>query len=208
MYYSNISSDLEAIAVSAISIIIKYLAMKLTDKLKHYLCLVLAIVTCLMVALIAILSWGIVLFAIYDINTSHTFHSIEVYKISAAFWALLALPSHVFCQIIMYDDKIYAYVMSWIKNHSTKWQVVLSLGYINTYMLDLYFIKNKYTRDFVTYNTDSTESFWIMFPILNLIVYYNMIKDCRSDKGLKEKNSALLKLFVKGQLVTYLIRNY
>ena len=92
--------------------------MKLTDKLKHYLCLVLAIVTCLMVALIAILSWGIVLFAIYDINTSHTFHSIEVYKISAAFWALLALPSHVFCQIIMYDDKIYAYVMSWIKNHS------------------------------------------------------------------------------------------
>lgn len=109
----------------AVSIIIKYLAMKLTDKLKHYLCLVLAIVTCLMVALIAILSWGIVLFAIYDINTSHTFHSIEVYKISAAFWALLALPSHVFCQIIMYDDKIYAYVMSWIKNHSTKWQVVL-----------------------------------------------------------------------------------
>lgn len=75
-------------------------------------------------------------------------------------------------------------------------------------MLDLYFIKNKYTRDFVTYNTDSTESFWIMFPILNLIVYYKMIKDCRSDKGLKEKNSALLKLFVKGQLVTYLIRNY
>ena len=70
--------------------------MKLTDKLKHYLCLVLAIVTCLMVALIAILSWGIVMFAIYDINTSHTFHSIEVYKISAAFWALLALPSHVF----------------------------------------------------------------------------------------------------------------
>ena len=69
-------------------------------------------------------------------------------------------------------------------------------------------IKNKYTRDFVTYNTDSTESFWIMFPILNLIVYYKMIKDCRSDKGLKEKNSALLKLFVKGQLVTYLIRNY
>ena len=181
----------------AVSIIIKYLAMKLTDKLKHYLCLVLAIVTCLMVALIAILSWGIVLF-----------HSIEVYKISAAFWALLALPSHVFCQIIMYDDKIYAYVMSWIKNHSTKWQVVLSLGYINTYMLDLYFIKNKYTRDFVTYNTDSTESFWIMFPILNLIVYYKMIKDCRSYKGLKEKNSALLKLFVKGQLVTYLIRNY
>lgn len=192
----------------AVSIIIKYLAMKLTDKLKHYLCLVLAIVTCLMVALIAILSWGIVLFAIYDINTSHTFHSIEVYKISAVFWALLALPSHVFCQIIMYDDKIYAYVMSWIKNHSTKWQVVLSLGYINTYMLDLYFIKNKYTRDFVTYNTDSTESFWIMFPILNLIVYYKMIKDCRSYKGLKEKNSALLKLFVKGQLVTYLIRNY
>ncbi len=47
-----------------------------------------------------------------------------------------------------------------------------------------------------------------MFPILNLIVYYKMIKDCRSDKGLKEKNSALLKLFVKGQLVTYLIRNY
>ena len=29
--------------------------------------------------------WGIVLFAIYDINTSHTFHSIEIIKYQQPF---------------------------------------------------------------------------------------------------------------------------
>lgn len=177
-------------------------------KLKHILNSILAIITFIMVVLIAILSWGVILFAIYDIIAPHTLNSILIYKLSAALWILLALPSHIFCQIIMYDEKIYDYVMSWIKNNSTKLPVILTLGYINSYFLDLYFIKNRYTHDFVTYNTSATETAEIILPIVNWIVYYKTIRYCRKYAGLQEDNRTLLKFFLKGQLMTHIIRNY
>lgn len=178
------------------------------DKLRHYFNIILAIITFIMIVLIAMLNWGIVFFAIADWTTLHNLNSLNVYEILASFWLLLAIPSHVFCQIIMYDDKIYTLVVKWINDNSTKWLVIFTLSYINTYLLDWYFIKNKYTHDFTTYNKSQTESFWIIFPVLNLIVYYKLIKFCRKYRGMEESNNLILKLFFKGQLITYIIKKY
>ena len=178
------------------------------EQLKHKFNLILAVITCIMVLLIALLSWSLILFAIYDVSVPHTLDSMTIYKLLGAFWIIFALFSHVFCQVIMYDDKIFTFIISRIKNHSTNWLVILTLGYINTYMLDLYLIKNKYTHDFVMYNNGVTETMWIILPILNLIAYYKMIWWCRKYRDLKEGNLTLLKLYSKGQLMTYLIRNY
>lgn len=178
------------------------------NNIKHCFNVIIGIATIIMVVLITILNWGIIFFTIADYMILHISNSKEIYEILGCIWLILAIPSHVFCQIIMYDDRIYTLGLKWINNNSTKWFVMFSLYYIDTYFLDWYFIKKKYSRDFVTYNTSSTESFWIIFPILNLIVYYKMINYCRRHMNLKENNRFLLKLFFNGQLMTYMIKNY
>ena len=178
------------------------------NKLKHYINIILSIITLIMVALIALLVWGLILFAIADWTILNLADSLSVYKLLGGFWLLLVVFSHFFCRVIMYDEKICNFVKEWIKNHPTKWMVIFTLSYINTYWLNWYFIKNRYSKDFVLYNHGGADFLLVMLPILNWIVYYKAIRYGKQYWGLKEDKKILLKLFFKGQLTTYLIKNY
>ena len=65
-----------------------------------------------------------------------------------------------------YDPTISSRILSWVNQHSTALAVWLSLGYINTYLVDLFYIKEKYTQyELLQYRINVTSSTIAMFPI-------------------------------------------
>ena len=77
----------------------------------------------------------------------------------------------------MYDPTISSRILSWVNQHSTVLAVWLSLGYINTYLVDLFYIKEKYTQyELLQYRINVTSSTIAMFPILNIVIYHSIIK--------------------------------
>lgn len=92
------------------------------------------------------------------------------------------IRSHIvsrFFYQIMYDPTISSRILSWVNQHSTVLAVWLSLGYINTYLVDLFYIKEKYTQyELLQYGINVTSSTIAMFPILNIVIYHSIIKKC------------------------------
>lgn len=145
----------------------------------------------LLAIVLSLANWGIILFSIVDTVIIHSAKAILVYKI----WATLAISavilSHAFFYQIMYDLTISSRILSWVNQHSTVLAVWLSLGYINTYLVDLFYIKEKYTQyELLQYGINVTSSTIAMFPILNIVIYHSIIKKMRKN----------------AQLMTYLIR--
>ena len=145
----------------------------------------------LLAIVLSLANWGIILFSIVDTVIIHSAKAILVYKI----WATLAISavilSHAFFYQIMYDLTISSRILSWVNQHSTVLAVWLSLGYINTYLVDLFYIKEKYTQyELLQYRINVTSSTIAMFPILNIVIYHSIIKKMRKN----------------AQLMTYLIR--
>ena len=145
----------------------------------------------LLAIVLSLANWGIILFSIVDTVIIHSAKAILVYKI----WATLAISavilSHAFFYQIMYDLTISSRILSWVNQHSTVLAVWLSLGYINTYLVDLFYIKEKYTQyELLQYGINVTSSTIAMFPILNIVIYHSIIK----------------KMCKNAQLMTYLIR--
>ena len=124
----------------------------------------------LLAIVLSLANWGIILFSIVDTVIIHSAKAILVYKI----WATLAISavilSHAFFYQIMYDLTISSRILSWVNQHSTVLAVWLSLGYINTYLVDLFYIKEKYTQyELLQYGINVTSSTIAMFPILNIV---------------------------------------
>lgn len=133
----------------------------------------------LLAIVLSLANWGIILFSIVDTVIIHSAKAILVYKI----WATLAISavilSHAFFYQIMYDLTISSRILSWVNQHSTVLAVWLSLGYINTYLVDLFYIKEKYTQyELLQYGINVTSSTIAMFPILNIVIYHSIIKKC------------------------------
>ena len=106
----------------------------------------------------------------------------------------------------MYDPTISSRIQSWVNQHSTVLSVWLSLGYINTYLVDLFYIKEKYTQyELLQYGINVTSSTIAMFPILNIVIYHSIIKKMRKNAQLLSTKELII-LYFKGQLMTYLIR--
>ena len=106
----------------------------------------------------------------------------------------------------MYDPTISSRILSWVDKHSTVLSVWLSLGYINTYLVDLFYIKEKYTQyELLQYRINVTSSTIAMFPILNIVIYHSIIKKMRKNAQLLSTKELII-LYLKGQLMTYLIR--
>lgn len=113
---------------------------------------------------------------------------------------------HAFFYQIMYDPTISSRILSWVNQHSTVLAVWLSLGYINTYLVDLFYIKEKYTQyELLQYRINVTSSTIAMFPILNIVIYHSIIKKMRKNAQLLSTKGLII-LYLKGQLITYLIR--
>lgn len=119
------------------------------------------------------------------------------------------IRSHIvsrFFYQIMYDPTISSRILSWVNQHSTVLAVWLSLGYINTYLVDLFYIKEKYTQyELLQYRINVTSSTIAMFPILNIVIYHSIIKKMRKNAQLLSTKELII-LYLKGQLMTYLIR--
>ncbi len=160
----------------------------------------------LLVIVLSLANWGIILFSIVNIVIIHTAKAILIYKIWAALAISTVILSHALFYQIMYDPTISLRIRSWVKQHSTVLVVWLSLGYINTYLVDLFYIKEKYTQyELLQYRINVTSSTLAMFPILNLVIYHSIITKMRKNTHLLSTKE-LITLYLKGQLITYLIR--
>lgn len=160
----------------------------------------------LLAIVLSLANWGIILFSIADIVMIHSAKAILVYKIWAAIAISAVILSHAFFYQIMYDSIISLRIQSWVNQHSTALVVWLSLGYINTYLVDLFYIKEKYTQyELLQYGINVTSSTIAMFPILNIVIYHSIIKKLRKNAQLLSTKELII-LYLKGQLMTYLIR--
>ena len=160
----------------------------------------------LLAIVLSLANWGIILFSIADIVMIHSAKAILVYKIWAAIAISAVILSHAFFYQIMYDSIISLRIQSWVNQHSTALVVWLSLGYINTYLVDLFYIKEKYTQyELLQYGINVTGSTLAMFPILNIVIYHLIIKKMRKNTHLLSTKELII-LYLKGQLITYLIR--
>ena len=73
-------------------------------------------------------------------------------------------------------------------------------------MVDLFYIKEKYTQyELLQYGINVTSSTLAMFPILNIVIYYSIIKKMHKKMHLLSGKELII-LYFKGQLITYLIR--
>ena len=160
----------------------------------------------LLAIVLSLANWGIILFSIVDTVIIHSAKPILVYKIWAALAISAVILSHAFFYQIMYDLTISSRILSWVNQHSTVLAVWLSLGYINTYLVDLFYIKEKYTQyELLQYGINVTSSTIAMFPILNIVIYHSIIKKMRKNAQLLSTKGLII-LYLKGQLMTYLIR--
>ena len=160
----------------------------------------------LLVVVLSLANWGIILFSIVDTIIIYSAKAILVYKIWAALAISAVILSHAFFYQIMYDLTISSRILSWVNQHSTVLAVWLSLGYINTYLVDLFYIKEKYTQyELLQYRINVTSSTIAMFPILNIVIYHSIIKKMRKNAQLLSTKGLII-LYLKGQLMTYLIR--
>ena len=160
----------------------------------------------LLVVVLSLANWGIILFSIVDTIIIYSAKAILVYKIWAALAISAVILSHAFFCQIMYDPTISSRILSWVNQHSTVLSVWLSLGYINTYLVDLFYIKEKYTQyELLQYRINVTSSTIAMFPILNIVIYHSIIEKMRKNAQLLSTKELII-LYLKGQLMTYLIR--
>lgn len=106
----------------------------------------------------------------------------------------------------MYDNKIYALLIKWIKGHDITPWFVLTMGLCNTYLLDLYYTRNKYSKfDLLQYRVNITDSIIVMLPLINIYIYFSIVK----SGALKQKISKrdFLHLYVRGRLIQHIIQS-
>lgn len=124
-------------------------------------------------------------------------------KILSACAIVLLIFSHVALWQIMYSPNIYNQLISIVWHKRIRLLIFLSLGYFNVYLLNLYFIRFRYTQyELLQYRINVIYSALIMLPVVNIIVYCAAL---RGNNPLPLATAA--KLYLKGKLATYLIKN-
>lgn len=104
---------------------------------------------------------------------------------------------------VMYSSKIYNRFISIVWSKRLRLLYFLTLGYVNVYLLNLYYIRFKYSLyELTQYRVNVIYSALVMFPILNIPVYIVAIR--RSNNQLSFGLAA--KLYLQGRLATYLIQ--
>ncbi len=151
--------------------------------------------------LLAVDLWILLISAIvmlFDYSTT----LLLVIKILSAYAIVLVILSHMALWQIMYSLNIYNQLISIVWNKRIRFWIFLSLGYFNVYLLNLYFIRFRYTQyELLQYRVNVIYSALIMIPIANIIVY------CAALRGNNQLTVyAATKLYLKGELATYLIK--
>jgi hypothetical protein len=109
---------------------------------------------------------------------------------------------------VMYDENIMPKITDWIKNHSIKWLMFLTLGYASTFLLDYYYIRDIYNKyDLQYHRSNITQILLVDLPIINILAYLLYIHKVKREEHLNESYKFLFKLFLKGQMMTYITRS-
>ena len=180
----------------------------LIKKIDHIVDIIICIIVSFMVIILTILNWIIAFFSIVDILYLNLPDAVIAYKAWGIVSFTIIFISHSLFHNILYNTKIRDKIISWIKSRPTNRLVVFTLGYITTYFLDLYYVRNKYDKyNLLFHHWNDHMSVVAMFPILNILCYIDMIRSLRKCVSLPS-NRDLIKLYLKGQLMTYIIREY
>ncbi len=124
-------------------------------------------------------------------------------KIFGALGIVLVLFSNVTLWQVMYSPKIYNHLISIVWSKRLRLLYFLTLGYVNVYLLNLYYLRFKYSLyELTQYRINVIYSVLVMFPILNIPVYIVAIR--RYNHPMSFRLAA--KLYFQGRLATYLIQ--
>lgn len=165
------------------------------DELLFWLFIVFAV-------LLAIDLWCVLLTAIvclFDVGIK----SLTLLKIFGALGIIFMLFSNFTLWLAMYSPKIYKRLISIVWYKRLRLLYFLTLGYMNVYLLNLYYIRFKYSLyELTQYRINVTYSVLVMFPILNIPVYIVALQQCNHPLPFR----FAAKLYLQGRLATNLIQ--
>lgn len=155
-------------------------------------------------ALLAIDLWSLLITAIVCL-IGGGIKSLILLKIFGALGIVLVLFSNVALWQVMYSPKIYNRLISIVWSKRLRLLYFLTFGYVNVYLLNLYYIRFKYSLyELTQYRINVIYSVLVMFPILNIPVYIVAIRQCNYPLPFRLS----IKLYLQGRLVTNLIQKY
>lgn len=129
--------------------------------------------------------------------------SLILLKIFGTLGIILVLFSNVALWQVMYSPKIYDRLISVVWSKRLRRLYFLTLGYVNVYLLNLYYIRFKYSLyELTQYRINVIYSVLVMFPILNIPVYMVAIRQCNHPLSFR----LAAKLYFQGRLITKLIQ--
>ena len=129
--------------------------------------------------------------------------SLTLLKIFGAFGIILILFTNFTLWLTMYSPMIYKRLASVVWSKRLRPLYFLTLGYVNVFLLSLYYIRFRYSQyDLTQYRVNVLYSVLVMFPIINIPVYIAAIR--RSGRQVPLGYAA--KLYMQGRLATYLIQ--
>ena len=129
--------------------------------------------------------------------------SLTLLKIFGAFGIILILFTNFTLWLTMYSPMIYKRLASVVWSKRLRPLYFLTLGYVNVFLLSLYYIRFRYSQyDLTLYRVNVLYSVLVMFPIINIPVYIAAIR--RSGRQVPLGYAA--KLYMQGRLATYLIQ--
>lgn len=121
---------------------------------------------------------------------------------------IAVLICNIMCLILMYDDDIRAIVVNYVKNHSTWWLVILTLGYVNVYLLHMCYTRHFYRLNDIYQSIfyKMLRAYFVMIPVVNTICYVDFLERL-NDKRFSIRKFNTLILLLTGQLMTDVIRS-
>lgn len=130
--------------------------------------------------------------------------SLILLKIFGALGIVLVLFSNVVLWQVMYSPKIYNRLISIVWSKRLRLLYFMTLGYVDVYLLNLYYIRFKYSLyELTQYRINVIYSVLVMFPILNIPVYMVAIRRCNHPMSYR----MAARLYFQGRLVTNMIQN-
>ena len=114
--------------------------------------------------------------------------------------------SHYILYFTLFESDIEEEYINWVKKHNTMPYVIMTLGIYNTYLLDLFYKINVFTKSDLLFQPIPGR-FSISTPIINVYIYIRIVRKIR-DKGYDIETWQIIRLYLIGQLATYLVRNY
>lgn len=148
--------------------------------------------------------WVLIIVSIVDFFYNIEWYNKALYSLSIVSIVLIFF-SHAFLYQIMYDTKIYSLLINWIKSHDITLLIIFTLGVCNTYLLDLYYTKNEYSKfDLLQYRVNITNSIAVMFPLINIYIYLTIIKNNNIHKKISIHD--MVSLYIRGKLIYHIIK--